>query len=406
MAHAVLQHREGARQTGRVAPPRLLADLLHGTGVQINGDAPWDMQVHERRAYRQILAHASLGLGEGYMDGLWDCEQLDEMFNRLLRAGIDTRIRHLPRLRLLATVGANALANLLFNRQSRARAFQVGREHYDIGSDVFEAMLDPSLCYSCAYWEAADTLADAQRAKLDMICRKLDLQAGDRLLDIGCGWGGLAAYAAEQFGAQVYGITVSRAQQELAQQRCAGLPVTIALRDYRDIDGRFDKIVSVGMLEHVGPKNYRDYFRRVERALAPDGLVLLQSIGATTTNATTDPWIDRYIFPNGKLPSARQITQALESQLALRDWHEFGADYDRTLIAWWKNFDRAWPQLCERYSRRFYRMWRYYLLSCAATFRADRSQLWQLVLSRPGERRGYRSWRPAEPAPLRGSSGY
>ncbi len=375
-------------------PPPLIAHLLAGTGVRINGDAPWDLRVHSPELYRRVLAAGSLGFGEAYMDGLWDCSQLDELFNRLLRAGIDDRLRRQPRLRLLSQVAWNRLLNLVINRQSRRRAFEVGREHYDIGNDMFEAMLDPSMTYSCGFWGHAEDLAAAQRDKLAMICEKLELQPGERLLDIGCGWGGLAEYAAREHGVEVLGVTVSREQQVSARERCKGLPVEIDLRDYRELAGRFDKIVSVGMFEHVGPKNYAGFFRIVEERLAPGGLALVQSIGASRTNVATDPWIDRYIFPNGKLPSASQVTAALEGRLALRDWHEFGCDYDRTLLAWWQNFDAAWPGLEARYGDRFYRMWRYYLLSCAGTFRAGRAQLWQLVLSRVGERPGYRSRRP------------
>ena len=378
-------------------PPDLFARLLEGAGVEVGGQAPCDPQVHSPELYRRVLAAGSLGLGEAYMDGLWDCDQLDELFNRLLRADIDKRLRQLPRLSLLGSIAWNRLLNLATNRQSRRRAFQVGREHYDIGNDVFEAMLDPTMTYSCGYWERAERLADAQRDKLAMICEKLELSPGERVLDIGCGWGGLAEFAARERGVHVLGVTVSREQQSRARERCAGLPVEIVLRDYRELHGRFDKIVSVGMLEHVGPKNYAGFFHIVDSLLDADGLALVQTIGSSRTLTTTDPWIDRYVFPNGKLPSATQLTTALEGRLALRDWHEFSADYDRTLLAWWRNFDTAWPTLAARYGDRFFRMWRYYLLSCAGTFRAGRSQLWQLVLSHAGERTDYRSIRPLTP---------
>jgi cyclopropane-fatty-acyl-phospholipid synthase len=386
--------RQGARNWRDSTAPALIAHLLAGTGVRINGDAPWDLHIHSPEVYRRVLASGTLGFGEAYMDGLWDCAELDELFHRLLRARVDERLRRLPRLKLLAHVAYNRLLNHVVNRQTSRRAFQVGREHYDIGNDVFKAMLDPTLSYSCGFWGHATTLAAAQRDKLTMICRKLELKPGERLLDIGCGWGGLAEHAAREHGVAVLGITISREQQAHAQTRCDGLPVEIALRDYRELEGRFDKIVSVGMFEHVGPKNYAEFFRTIKKHLAPGGLALLHSIGSGQTHAATDPWIDRYIFPNGKLPSARQVAAALEDRLALRDWHEFGADYDRTLMAWWQNFETAWPTLTASYGRRFYRMWRYYLLSCAGTFRAGRSQLWQLVLSHIGERPDYRSWRP------------
>ena len=370
-------------------PPPVLQQLVAEAGVRFNGDAPWDIQVHHPDVYSRILTSGSLGFGEAYMDGLWDCPALDQLIDRLLRADIDERLGGWVRLRLLGEV----LRHRLFNLQSRERAFQVGERHYDIGNDVFQAMLDSNMSYSCAYWKDADDLEAAQRAKLDLICRKLELQPGERLLDIGCGWGGLARHAAEHYGVEVLGITVSREQQKLARERCAGLPVEIRLMDYRDLDGRFDKIVSVGMFEHVGPKNYPVYFDTARRLLADDGLFLLHTIGIHKTTGHTDPWIERYIFPNGRLPSAEMLTRHLDDRWVIEDWHGFGQDYDRTLMAWWENFDRAWPRLEGRYDRRFYRMWRYYLLSCAGFFRSRKGQLWQLVLSKRGRSRVYRSVR-------------
>jgi len=269
----------------------------------------------------------------------------------------------------------------------------VGRRHYDVGNDVFEAMLDSRLIYSCGYWEQATTLEQAQVDKLDLICRKLQLQPGDRLLDIGCGWGGLVRHAAEHYGVSATGITVSREQLALAQQRCAGWPVDLRLMDYRQVQGRFDKIVSVGMFEHVGTKNYPAYLDHVLQLLSADGLFLLHTIGSDLTCAATDPWIDRYVFPNGKLPSAQELSQALEGRFLIEDWHNFGLDYDRTLMAWSARLEAAWPQLAGHYDERFHRRWRYYLLCCAGFFRSRQGQLWQLVLSRRTRAQPYRSVR-------------
>lgn len=370
-------------------PPRVLAELVAQANVRFNGSRPWDIQVHDPEVYSRILRQGSLGFGEAYMDGLWDCAALDELFYRPLAARIDDRLGGLVRLRLFGEI----LRHSLFNLQSRQRAFQVGEHHYDIGNDVFEAMLDASMSYSCAYWAEADDLESAQRAKLDLICRKLELRPAERLLDIGCGWGGLARHAAEHHGVEVVGITVSREQQRLARKRCAGLPVRIELMDYRDVQGRFDKIVSVGMFEHVGPRNYGVYFDTVLRLLEPRGLFLLHTIGVDRTGLHADPWIDRYIFPNGRLPSAQQLARSLDGRMVIEDWHNFGQDYDRTLMSWSARFEQAWPQLASRYDHRFQRMWRYYLQSCAGFFRARRGQLWQLVLSPPGRRALYRSLR-------------
>lgn len=373
---------------GRAVPEALQA-LAGCAGFQFNGDNPWDIRVADPRLYRRILMEGSLGFGEAYVEGWWDCEHLDQLFHRLLSADVDRRIDSWSKLRFLGEV----LRHALFNLQSNRRAFLVGERHYDIGNDVFATMLDPTMSYSCGYWHQAATLDEAQRNKLDLICRKLDLHPGERLLDIGCGWGGLARFAAENYGVEVLGITVAKEQQKLARERCAGLPVMIELMDYRDLAGQFDKVVSVGMFEHVGPKNYKSFFEIVERLLTAQGLFLLHTIGNHQTTRKLDPWIDKYVFPNGRLPSVTEISNAVEGRFLLEDWHNFGADYDRTLMAWRDNFKRGWPSLKDKYGERFYRMWTYYLMSCAGYFRSRQGQLWQLVLSKRGRSAVYRAVR-------------
>jgi cyclopropane-fatty-acyl-phospholipid synthase len=389
---AVTTGQAPSRRQKNHQPPAVLATLLAEADVRLNGGRPWDIQVNDPAAYRRTLSQGSLGFGEGYMDGLWDCPQLDELFTRMLRADINNKLRRYTWRILAASLGSH-LQNLLHNRQSRRRAFQVGEQHYDIGNDIYSAMLDPTMSYSCAYWAEADNLAAAQQAKLDLICRKLDLQPGERLLDIGCGWGGLARHAASHYEVEVVGITVSREQQKWAQEQCAGLPVQIELMDYRALQGRYDKVVSVGMFEHVGPKNYATYFDTVYRLMADDGLFLLHTIGDFESCNYNDRWMDRYIFPNGILPSASQIATALEPNLVFHDWHNFGPDYDRTLMAWWENFVAAWPSLSQHYDQRFYRMWQYYLHSCAGLFRSGQGQLWQIVIAKRGQQLQYRSVR-------------
>ena len=371
------------------AVPAALADLAAKAGFRFNGDQPWDVKVTDSRLYRRILMHGSLGFGEAYMDGWWECDRLDQLFHRLLLVDADQSIDRWMRLRLFGEI----LRHALFNLQSSQRAFQVGERHYDIGNDVFATMLDSSMSYSCAYWPEAVTLDEAQRNKLDMICRKLDLQPGERLLDIGCGWGGLAQYAAANYGVEVFGITVSAEQRKLALERCAGLPVNIELLDYRELSGQFDKIVSVGMFEHVGPKNYSRFFTITERLLKDQGLFLLHTIGNYRTTLKLDPWIDKYVFPNGRLPSAAEIASAVENRFLIEDWHNFSTDYDRTLMAWWERFENGWSALEGKYGARFYRMWKYYLMSCAGFFRARQGQLWQLVLSKRTYPGVYRSVR-------------
>ncbi len=371
------------------APPAVLAALVARAGVAFNGVQPWDIQVYDARLYRRILLQGSLGFGEAYMDGWWACARLDMLFARLMQVDVDTGMAGWARMRLWA----NRLRHALFNLQSTRRAFQVGERHYDIGNDIFEAMLDSSMTYSCAYWPQATDLEQAQQAKLDLVCRKLELRPGEHLLEIGCGWGGLARHAAQHYGVRVTGITVSREQQGLAQARCAGLPVEIVLMDYRDIRERYDKLVSIGMFEHVGPKNYPAYFAAAFDALKDDGLFLLHTIGTSAPRGATDPWIDRYIFPNGRLPSVRELGSALEPRFLLEDWHNFGPDYDRTLMAWSEKFNRAWPRLQGHYDQRFWCMWHYYLMCSAGFFRARQGQLWQLVLSKRQRAAVYRSVR-------------
>ncbi|CAI0957453.1 Cyclopropane-fatty-acyl-phospholipid synthase [Serratia quinivorans] len=366
---------------------RIVEELLSAAGIAINGNRACDIKVHNPALFKRILQEGSLGFGESYMDGWWDCERLDALFTRVLQAGVDER---LPKN--LSDIARIAYTRL-FNLQSRKRAWQVGKEHYDIGNDLFRAMLDPYMQYSCGYWKEAETLEQAQLAKLKMICEKLQLKPGMSLLDIGCGWGGLAQYAAENYGVTVHGVTISAEQQKLAQERCAGLDVEILLQDYRDLNRQFDRIVSVGMFEHVGPKNYDTYFRVAARNLKPDGLFLLHTIGANQTNLHVDAWINKYIFPNGCLPSVRHIAEASEGRFVMEDWHNIGADYDRTLMAWYENFKQAWPMLSEGYSERFERMFTYYLNACAGAFRSRDIQLWQVLFSPKGVEGGVRVYR-------------
>ena len=383
---SVFEESPRPRDTGSL----LLQELVRPADIVFNGSRPWDIQVRDPAFYGRVLRAGSLGLGEAYMDEQWDAQSLDETLTRLLRANAEDGLRGAARMRLILA----ALKTRLINRQTRRRAYEVGRRHYDIGNDVYRAMLDPTMSYSCGYWAESDSLDQAQLAKLEMICRKLELKPGERLLDIGCGWGGLAEYAARTRGVRVLGVTISKEQAQVARQRCTGLPVEIRLCDYRDVEGRFDKAVSVGMFEHVGHKNYARYFQQVADLMRDSGLFLLHTIGSRAADTVNDPWVDAYIFPNGELPNAESIASASRPVLILEDWHSFGPDYDRTLMAWWANFEGHWPELAAAgYDRRFFRMWKYYLHASAAFFRSRRGQLWQLVLSKPARRKVYRSMR-------------
>lgn len=362
-------------------------ELLKEAGIEVNGSQTGDIQVHNPGFYRRVIAEGSLGFGESYMDGWWDSDAVDETVTRILAADLGARVRTSPKAMAIAAL------SVVMNRQSKSRAFNIGEAHYDIGNDLYEAMLDRRMVYTCGYWAHATTLDEAQDAKLDLVCKKIGLKTGDTVLDIGCGWGSFAKFAAERYGAHVTGITVSKEQRQLAEDRTKGLPVKFLLQDYRDTKGEFDHIVSLGMVEHVGYRNYRTYMEMAHRCLKPGGFFLLHTIGGNRSVTSTDAWIEKYIFPNSMLPSIRQLAEASEGLFVMEDWHNFGADYDKTLMAWQANFEAHWPSLAAKYGERFKRMWDFYLLSCAATFRTRRNQLWQIVFSKGGVPGGYTSVR-------------
>jgi len=361
--------------------------LLELADIEINGNNPHDIQVHDTAFYRRVLSGGPLGLGEAYMDGLWDCEAVDDFIYKVLRADLEHSISP---LKLLLPVLWAKLVNL----QSPGRAFRIGEHHYDIGNELYQLMLDQRMVYTCGYWKDADNLDDAQEAKLDLICRKVGLKPGMRVLDLGCGWGSFAGFAAERYGVEVVGVTVSKEQIEYGQQRYKDLNVDLRFQDYRDVNERFDRIVSIGILEHVGPKNYKTFMEVVERNLAEDGLYLLHTIGTNTTALSVDPWTNKYIFPGGVLPVLQQIDAVTEGVFILEDLHNIGTHYDPTLMAWMANVDKHRQELENLgYNERFYRMWRYYLLGAAGSDRARRNQLWQIVYSKEGLDGGYESIR-------------
>ncbi len=365
----------------------IVENLLNSAGIQINGSNPWDIQVFNDKFYKRVLLQGELGLGESYMDGWWTSEQPDEMIHKILSAHLEKKIKINIPLFLIY------IRSILFNMQSKTRSFIVGEKHYDTGNDLFINMLDKRMNYSCGYWKNASNLDEAQENKLELICRKLRLEPGMKVLDIGSGWGAFAKYAAENYGVQVVGYTVSKEQLSLANKMCEGLPVEFRLSDYREINEKFDRIVSIGMFEHVGYKNYRTFFKVCHNALKDDGLFLLHTIGSNVSTRSTDAWTHKYIFPNGMLPSISQIGKNIEKLFVMEDWHNFGADYDKTLMAWHANFKSNWDKIKSNYDDRFYRMWEYFLLSCAGAFRARKNQLWQIVLSKNGIPGGYFSFR-------------
>ncbi|MDP7553073.1 MAG: cyclopropane fatty acyl phospholipid synthase [Candidatus Thioglobus sp.] len=361
-----------------------VTELLESADIRINGQRPYDIQVHNDDFYARVLSGGTLAFGESYMDGWWDCDALDQLAVRLLSAHLDKKVKATNPSVLLTFLSA-----YLFNTQSKGRAYIVGEKHYDMGNNLFSLMLDKRMNYSCAYWRHAKDLDQAQVDKMDLICRKMHLKPGMKVLEIGCGWGGFAKYTAENYEVNVYGITISKEQEQYAKESCKGLDVSFELKDYRELNTQYDRIISIGMFEHVGYKNYKTYMKVAHRCLKDDGLFLLHTIGRNSSVQATDSWINKYIFPNGMTPSANQISAAIEDLFVIEDWHSFGQDYDKTLMAWHENFQNNLSKLKDSYDERFQRMWQYYLLMCAGSFRARRNQLWQLVLTKNGIRGGY-----------------
>jgi cyclopropane-fatty-acyl-phospholipid synthase len=357
---------------------KIVTELLSEAGISINGKMPWDIQVHDNRFYRRVLSDTDLGLGESYMDGWWDCEALNEFINKFFKAKLDKKVIGNWKISLYV------LNTKLFNRQKKSRAYQVGEQHYDLGNDLYRAMLDTRLNYTCAYWKNVNNLDEAQEAKLDLICKKINLKPGMTVLELGCGWGSFAKYAAEKYGSKIVGVNISKEQVQLGRELCKGLPVELRLQDYREVDGKYDAVISIGMLEHVGYKNYRTYMEVVNRCLKDDGLAFIHTIGSNISTTHIRRWSDKYIFPNGMIPSTAQIAKAMEGLFVIEDWHNFGPDYDKTLMAWYQNFNNAWPDLRDKYGDRFYRMWRFYLLTSAGGFRSRYRQLWQIVMTKTG----------------------
>ncbi len=346
-------------------------------GVTIGGHERWDIRVRDPAFLGRVAREGTMGMGESYMDGQWDCDALDELFFRLALVSRE-RTKSLGRYLLLAR---SKLANL----QSRARATQVIEQHYDLSNALYQRMLDPYMQYSCGYWREASDLATAQQHKLELICKKLDLKPGERVLEIGGGFGGLARYMAETRGVHVTSLNISEEQMKWAREFNKGLPVEIVRRDYRDAEGQYDKVVSIAMIEAVGRKNYRQFMEVCHRCLKDDGVFLLHTIGDSIERPYADRWILKYIFPNGQIPSTQDIASSTDRLFVLEDWHNFGPDYDKTLVAWNANFEASWAEIKREtpsLDERFRRMWRYYLLMSAGSFRARNLQLWQMVFTK------------------------
>lgn len=372
---------------------KYIQGILDKADIAINGNRPQDIKIINERAIQQIVRNGSLGLGETYMAGWWDCERIDELSYRLCKAAIDQDVK----FNLLHFL--HDLSTKFINYQTKRRSKQVAFKHYNIDNNLFEKMLGESMAYSCGYWKDVKDLTSAQMAKYDLICRKLQLSSQDTLLDVGCGWGGLAAFAAENYGCHVVGISIASKQIDYAKARYKHLPIDFYVADYRDIASynpkqkQFSKLASVGAFEHIGHKNHLDFMKIMNSQLGEEGIFLLHTIGANVSATTVDPWFNKYIFPNGCLPSMVQLSRAMETLFLVEDWHNFGQYYDQTLLAWDQNFQNNWHLISSQYDMQFYRMWRYYLLMCAGMFRSRTAQLWQIVLSKSGVVGGYESVR-------------
>ncbi|QQG49653.1 MAG: cyclopropane fatty acyl phospholipid synthase [Candidatus Berkelbacteria bacterium] len=354
----------------------LIEKLLAQADIRLDGKRAWDLKVNDQQAFQRTIFGGILGIGESYMDGQWDCQSIDQLVYRAYKANLAKSLYKHPTWLIHAGLG------YLLNTGSRWYAKRLAKEHYDLGNDLFQAMLDHRLVYTCGYWRGVKSLNEAQEQKLDLICQKLKLKPKMRVLDIGGGWGSFAKYAARKYGVSVVNITVSKEQVKLANELCEGLPVENRLADYRDVNEKFDAVVSIEMFEAVGWKNYRHYMDVVHRCLPEGGLFVFQTIGGNFSTTHTNPWIDKYIFPGGMLPSLEQLDRATQGLFIEEGLENFGTDYDKTLMAWWDNFDRNWPKLKSKYGGRFYRMWKLYLQGCAGSFRARNLQLWQITYSK------------------------
>jgi len=265
----------------------IIGNLLSKVGITLNSNNPWDIQVHNENFYRRVISYGSLGLGESYMDGWWDCKELDQFFFKVLRANLKERIQ------LNWVTIKTYLISKVFNLQTKKGSKKVIDRHYNLSTKLYTSFLDPYNQYTCGYFKNTLDLNVAQEQKLQLICQKLQLKKEDRVLDIGCGWGGFAKFASEHYGCNVTGITISKEQAAYARQFTKGLPVNIEDVDYRNLDGEYDKILICGMIEHVGQKNYRRILTIVNKILAKDGLFLLHTIGNNISLPGTDPWIEK-----------------------------------------------------------------------------------------------------------------
>lgn len=346
------------------------------------GNAAGHLCVHVRhlRFFPQVICYGNLGLGESFMRGDFEMERgcLDDLLTVLLRNRIDERIRRTRRL--IWKVAWIQLSNALRDREANVQ------QHYDLGDDLFEAFLDSSLNYSCGYAVTpGDDLEQLQSNKLNRICQKLRLQPNQSLLDIGCGFGGLLIFAAKYYGVTGTGITISRRHCERGNSEIFrhGVEdrVRIEFREYRSIQDRYDRIVSVGMMEHVLPSEYDLYFRKIAESLSPDGIGLVHTIGCSAVANEHDPFIQKYIFPESNQPRLSEIAASLEKNgLAILDVENIVRHYAHTVSRWLERFRQNRVALdSTRYDPAFQRMWEYYLCCGIAAARVSDAAVYQVL---------------------------
>jgi cyclopropane-fatty-acyl-phospholipid synthase len=360
--------------------------LPGGRTQRFGAGAPVRLEIHDSAFFRRLATRGKLGLGESYTAGEWDTDDLVALFELLLRNADTAAARHSPTRRLVE------LRPRLQRRNGFVRSRRNIAYHYDLGNELFALMLDETMTYSCAVFESPGmSLADAQRAKFERLCRLLELGPDDHVLEIGCGWGGFARYAAERHGCRVTGITISRAQAALARERTQALPVEILEQDYRSVEGTFTKVVSIEMIEAIGADQFGTFFATIDRVLAPGGRAAVQSILVPEQRwdryRRTPDWIERYVFPGCLIPSLEALTHAAarHSRLGLYAVEEIGEHYAETLRRWRASFHERLDDVRRLgYDRRFERTWDFYLAFCEAAFRTRALRDAQLLLTRPG----------------------
>jgi cyclopropane-fatty-acyl-phospholipid synthase len=361
-------------------------DLLARAGVAVDGGRPWDIRVANPAFYRRALDGGSLAVGEAYADGWWEAERLDEFFHRVFKAGLHERLAPSP------WSGWRSLAGRLFGRRGRTHAPEA------LGSDVFRAMLGRRMSGACAYWKDARALDDADEAALELACRKLELKAGMSVLDMGSGWGAFARYAAERHGVSVVGVDISQERVQLARELCKGLPVALRVQDYEEVRGRFDRVVSLGLMEHAGAGSCRAVMAAAARCLKADGVALIHTAARNRAAGPRERWPAAGVLLEDGAPALSRLAAAAEGLFVIEDVHNLGTHYAPTLLAWHENLARRWPGLSGRYGDRLYRTLTFGLLSTAGRFRARQGQLYQIVMTRPGRPQPRCRVEPAWPA--------